>query len=144
MTQMGANNRRSNVSTCARLVASRPQAHTFKGGQNIWAKMWFGALGCAVFPLPLTPSPAPLIPPHAGGCGRRRTGRTRRRQTSPRTWALPALKHTRGLRVYAASPSRVFQNIRHSGNGRCKHETQRLQHSRTKVFTGAPPALLKG
>jgi hypothetical protein len=32
-------------------------AHLFKGGQNIWTKVQFGALRRAVSPLPLTPSP---------------------------------------------------------------------------------------
>jgi hypothetical protein len=40
-------------------------AHLFKDGQNIWTKVRFGSLRSAVSPLPLTPSPAPLDPPHA-------------------------------------------------------------------------------
>jgi hypothetical protein len=53
----------ANVSTP---VLSPSRVRGFEGGQNVWAKVRFGALGCAGWPSPPAPLPPPLIPRKRG------------------------------------------------------------------------------
>jgi hypothetical protein len=97
---------------------STPKPRMFKGGQNMWTKMRFGALECAGLTSPPAPLPfwerggqnmwansvfealgcavwlSPPNPLSQNGSGG--TGRIRKRPISFRTWVLSALEPEMG------------------------------------------------